>query len=64
HIKDYKINPPDGNEWPSLREGSVEFPKVMAALEKVGYNGWLTIEGPCGDLKECNQRLELIVAGK
>ena len=37
---------------------------VVIALEKVGYNGWLTIEG--GDLstEENSKRLDLIIAGK
>jgi hexulose-6-phosphate isomerase len=64
HIKDYKLNPADGNEWPSLGEGSVDFPKVIAALRGVGYHGWLTIEGPCGsDHTECAKRLDEIISG-
>ena len=37
---------------------------VRAALDKIGYNGWLTIEG--GDLStaENSRRLDLIIAGK
>jgi hexulose-6-phosphate isomerase len=63
HIKDYKLNPTNGDEWPSLREGSVEFPKVIQALTDIGYTGWLTIEGPCGDHKECSRRLDTIIQG-
>lgn len=62
HIKDYKLN--DANEWPSLRGGSVDFPKVIAALKEVGYDGWLTVEGPPEDYKECNRLLDEIIAGK
>lgn len=65
HIKDYRLNPPDGKEWVGLREGSVDFPKVMEALKEIGYSGWLTIEGPCGDSRaECSRRLDTIIAGE
>lgn len=64
HIKDYKLNPLDGNEWPSLRGGNVDFPKVIAALKEVGYDGWLTVEGPPEDYTECNRLLDEIIAGK
>ncbi len=62
HIKDYKLN--DANEWPSLRGGSVDFPKVIAALKEIDYDGWLTVEGPPEDYKECNRLLDEIIAGK
>ncbi len=64
HIKDYRLNPPDGNEWPSLRGGNVDFPKVIAALKEVGYDGWLTVEGPPEDFRECSRLLDEIIAGK
>ncbi len=32
-----------------LGEGSVDFPKYLAALEEIGYNGFLTIEREVGD---------------
>lgn len=35
-----------------LGEGSVDFPKYLAALEKIGYNGFLTIEREVGDKPE------------
>jgi hexulose-6-phosphate isomerase len=65
HIKDYKWEPADGKEWPDLREGDVNFPAVIAALEKVGYgDGWLTIEGSGGlPYEEQSRRLDLIIAG-
>ena len=35
-----------------LGEGSVDFPKYLAALEEIGYNGFLTIEREVGDKPE------------
>ena len=48
----------------NIHDGSVRWPAVRAALDKIGYNGWLTIEG--GDLstEENSKRLDLIIAGK
>ena len=35
------------------------------ALDEVGYNGWMTIEGSGGlSLEEKSKRLDLILAGK
>jgi sugar phosphate isomerase/epimerase len=48
----------------NIRDGSVNWPAVREALDEIGYNGWLTIEG--GDLSpaEHSKRLDLIIAGK
>ncbi|MBQ7116373.1 MAG: sugar phosphate isomerase/epimerase [Clostridia bacterium] len=35
-----------------LGKGSVDFPKYLAALEEIGYNGFLTIEREVGDKPE------------
>lgn len=35
-----------------LTEGDVNWSKVMAALDKIGYAGWTTIEQPGGDTPE------------
>ena len=35
-----------------LGEGSVDFPKYLAALEEIGYKGFLTIEREVGDNPE------------
>ncbi len=35
-----------------LGEGSVDFPNYLAALEEIGYNGFLTIEREVGDKPE------------
>lgn len=66
HVKDYRLNA-DGKDgsWADLREGSVDWPGVRQALERVEYNGWLTIEGSGSlALGERGKRLSLIVAGK
>ena len=66
HVKDYKLTP-DGHSgsWPTLREGSVNWPEVRKALNEVGYEGWGTIEAPGPiSLAEQNRRFDLIIAGK
>ena len=67
HVKDFKLAPSDpagGGNFVNIRDGSIRWPVVRAALEKVNYQGWLTIEG--GDLsqEEHRQRLDLIIEGK
>ena len=48
----------------NIRDGSVRRLTVRNALDKIGYNGSLTIE--CGDLltAEHSQHLDLFIAGK
>lgn len=36
----------------NLQEGDVNWGKVMAALDKIGYSGWTTIEQPGGNTPE------------
>lgn len=47
-IKDYKLQPEGGNLGAGfaakLMEGSVDWPKVMDELQKIGYSGWGTAE--------------------
>ena len=65
HVKDFKLKPDGhGGDFCNIRDGSVDWPAVRKALDDVGYNGWMTIEG--GDLspKEHSKRLDLIIAGK
>jgi hexulose-6-phosphate isomerase len=65
HVKDFKLNPDGhGGSFCNIRDGSVDWPAVREALDEIGYNGWLSIEG--GDLspQEHGKRLDLIVAGK
>jgi len=67
HVKEFKLDPWDpngGGSWEQIREGSVRWPIVRRALERIGYNGWTTIEGCKLPLKEASRRLDLIIAGK
>ncbi len=66
HVKDFKLNPDGhGGRFANIREGSVDWPLVRRELDKLGYNGWMTIEGSGGlSLEERSKRLDLIVAGK
>jgi hexulose-6-phosphate isomerase len=67
HVKDFKLDPADpsgGGKFVNIRDGSVRWPVVRAALEAVGYSGWMTIEGGSLSVEEHGERLELIVAGK
>jgi hexulose-6-phosphate isomerase len=65
HIKDFQLNPDGhGGKFVHPRDGSVNWPVVRQALEEVRYNGWLTIEDGGLSLKEFNDRLDLIIAGK
>jgi L-ribulose-5-phosphate 3-epimerase len=67
HVKDFKLDPADpdgGGKFVNIRDGNVRWPVVRRALEQVGYNGWMTIEGGDLSLSEHSQRLDLILAGK
>ncbi|MBN2022364.1 MAG: sugar phosphate isomerase/epimerase [Pirellulales bacterium] len=66
HVKDFRLNPDGhGGEFVAIRDGSVNWPSVRRELDKIGYNGWLTIEGSGGlPLVEQNRRLDLILAGQ
>lgn len=66
HVKDFKLGEadPGTGKFVDIRDGSVRWPVVRAALDKIGYNGWMMIEG--GDLstEENSKRLDLIIAGR
>jgi hexulose-6-phosphate isomerase len=67
HVKDFKLNRSDPNgegRFLNIRDGDVRWPVVCAALESVGYNGWMTIEGGDLSLAEHSRRLDLIIAGQ
>ena len=67
HAKDFKLDlsdPAGGGQFVNIREGSVRWPIVRRALERVGYNGWITIEGGNCSLEEHSRRLDMIIAGK
>ncbi len=67
HVKDFLLDPADpdgGGRFVNIRDGSIRWPAVRQALARVGYDGWMTIEG--GDLspEEHSKRLDLIIAGQ
>ena len=66
HVKDFKLKPDGhGGSFCDIRDGSIDWPLVRRELDKIGYNGWMTIEGSGGlSLEERNKRLDLIIAGK
>jgi len=66
HVKDFLLNPDgQGGRFINIREGSVNWPLVRRELDRIGYDGWMTIEGSGGlSLEEKNRRLDLIIAGK
>jgi len=65
HIKDFKLGGKGGGKFVDIRDGDVNWPAVLAELGKVGYKGWMTIEGSGGlSLEEKSKRLDLIIAGK
>ncbi len=66
HVKDFKLNDNgQGGRFVNIRDGSVNWPAVIKALDKIGYKGWMTIEGS-GELtlQEKNERLDLIFRRK
>lgn len=65
HVKDFRLNPDGhGGEFCEIRDGSVNWPAVRRALDRVGYSGWMTIEGGGLPLEEQRRRLDLIIAGE
>jgi L-ribulose-5-phosphate 3-epimerase len=65
HVKDFKLAPNGhGGDFCNIRDGSVDWPAVRKALDEVGYNGWMTIEGGDLSLAEHSKRLDLIIAGE
>jgi len=67
HVKDFAVdrNKPRGGTFVDIRDGDVDWPLVRKELDKIDYNGWMTIEGSGGlSLEERSKRLDLIIAGK
>lgn len=65
HVKDFKLKPDGhGGDFCNIRDGSVNWPLVRKALDDVGYNGWLTIEGGDLSLEAHSKRLDQILAGE
>jgi len=65
HVKDFKLNESgQGGKWADIRDGSVDWPLIRRELDKVGYNGWMTIEGSGGLTMDAkSKRLDRIIAG-
>ena len=66
HVKDFKLNDAPGGDgkFVNIRDGSISWPAVRSALDAIGYNGWMTIEGGSLTPAEHRQRLGQIVAGE
>lgn len=65
HIKDYNRDVPGWGGFCELLTGSIDYPKVMAALRKVGYDRYITAEVGARDrdgLIELGQKVAKIVA--
>jgi hexulose-6-phosphate isomerase len=65
-VKDFKLNPNgQGGTFADIRDGSVDWPLVRKELDKIGFSGWMTIEGSDDlSLEDRSERLDLILAGK
>jgi hexulose-6-phosphate isomerase len=66
HIKDFKFEK-NVASWVSLKEGTIDWHAVHAALESINYKGTATVELAGGDgdyLKEVNRRFEQILNGE
>jgi hexulose-6-phosphate isomerase len=61
HLKDFKIAVGNIDGFCPLGDGDANFPAVMKALKRVGYDGPLTYEGP-GDLADISKRIDRILA--
>ena len=67
HVKDFRLNPADADgqgSFVNIRDGNVRWPVIRTALDEIGYNGWLTIEGGTNiTMEEHNRRIDLIIKG-
>ena len=64
HLKDFNSKT---REFVPLREGSVDWPAVRAAIAAIGFSGYLTVELKAGDaayLREVSARVDKIFAGE
>ncbi len=67
HVKDFVVDraSPQGGKFVDIRDGDVDWPEVINALDAVGYDGWMTIEGSGGlSLDQKSKRLDMILAGE
>lgn len=63
HLKDFKKS---SRQFVNLREGDVNWAKVMRALHEIGYTGYLTAELRGGDqehLRDLSSRMDVIIQG-
>ncbi|HXK60814.1 MAG TPA: TIM barrel protein [Acidobacteriota bacterium] len=63
HLKDFDF---EKKEFVPLREGSIDWPEVRAALREIRFKGFATVELRGGDeayLKEVSSRVDRILAG-
>lgn len=58
HVKDFLKTGGNAGTFVNLLEGSVNWPAVMAALRKIGYEGYLTAE--LGAMKDANDYMMMI----
>ncbi len=66
HIKDFKFEKNIAS-WMPLKEGTIDWRAVHAALEEIHYKGTATVELAAGDadyLKEVNRRFDQILNGE
>ncbi len=69
HVKDFKLNLDDPDcggfgGFVEIRSGSVNWPSVRQAIEDIGYNGFMTIEGGGDPIQKKSEDLDLIIAGR
>ncbi len=67
HVKDFTIDKSNksGGKFVDIRDGDVDWPAVRKCIDKIGYNGYMTIEGSGKlSLAEKSKRLDAIIAGK
>jgi len=64
HLKDFKADVGNLSGFCPLTEGDVDWPAVMVALKRVGYDGPLTYEtyGGTDDLDEISERVDRILS--
>jgi hexulose-6-phosphate isomerase len=64
HLKDFNT---ETRQFVPLREGSVDWVEVRAAIREIGFGGYLTVELKGGDesyLRDVSARVDKIFAGK
>ena len=67
HVKDFKLNASAANgegQFVNIRDGSIRWRVVRSAIDDVGYNGWMTIEGGDLSIAEHSRRLDDIIGGR